>query len=68
MNKLIKTKIMEYQLLINNLNKYGNISAKEEIDIRKAFIFKRVKKKQILKHKNSVCNKLFFVNKGHFVI
>ena len=30
---------MEYQLLINNLNKYGNISAKEEIDIRKAFIF-----------------------------
>ena len=55
---------MKYKLLIEHLRKYGNISEQEEQSIRQSFIHKNVTKKEILIHGDSVCNKLFFVNKG----
>lgn len=55
---------MNHKKLITLLNQYGTISEIENQNIRKYFIPIKVKKKQILIEKNSLCNKLFFVNKG----
>lgn len=55
---------MNYKLLIEELNKYGNVSEEEEQNIRKSFIYKSADKKEILINCNSICDKLFFVNKG----
>ncbi|MDR2204884.1 MAG: Crp/Fnr family transcriptional regulator [Flavobacteriaceae bacterium] len=55
---------MQHKQLIDYLKRYGNISEQEEQNIRKAFSEQTAKKKDILIRKNSVCNKLFFVNKG----
>ena len=55
---------MNYENLINLLKQYGTISETENQNIRKYFIPIKVKKKQILIEKNSLCNKLYFVNNG----
>ncbi len=55
---------MKHKLLIETLKKYGSISEEEEIEIRKVFYCKNSKKKEILIDKNSLCNKLFFINSG----
>lgn len=54
----------EHEPLINFLGKYGILSETEKQNIRKLFVPLHVKKKQILVEKHSLCNKLFFVNKG----
>lgn len=55
---------MNYEKLINLLKQYGTISETENQNIREYFIPIKVTKKQILIEKNSLCNKLIFVNKG----
>lgn len=55
---------MKHKLLIENLRKYGNISEKEESTIREVFLCVNTKKKDILINKDSLCNKLFYVNEG----
>ncbi|MBT0550957.1 Crp/Fnr family transcriptional regulator [Riemerella anatipestifer] len=55
---------MNHEKLINYLNQFGKISEDEEKDIIKYFIPIKVKKKDILIERHSICNKLFFVNDG----
>lgn len=55
---------MKHKLIINYLKNYGNISEKEELNIRKYFIPIQALKKQTLINKHSDCNKLFFINYG----
>lgn len=55
---------MKYQQLFILLEKYGEISEKEKEMIKIYFQPLDIKKKKILIEKNSICNKLFFVNKG----
>ena len=55
---------MKHKQLIDLLKNYGNISEQEEQNIRNSFIFKKADKKEILINCNSVCDRLFFVNKG----
>ena len=55
---------MKHEKLINLLKQYGSITEIENQNIIKYFTPINVKKKIILIEKNSLCNKLFFVNKG----
>lgn len=55
---------MKNQNLFNLLAKYGEVSEEDIIRINNYFIPLQVNKKQILIEKNSLCNKLFFVNTG----
>ena len=55
---------MNHEQLLTFIKKYGNISELEEESIKTFCVPLIIKKKQILIEKNSVCNKLFFVNKG----
>lgn len=55
---------MNHEQLITFIKKYGNISELEEESIKTFFVPLIIKKKKILIEKNSVCNRLFFVNKG----
>lgn len=55
---------MKHKLLIEHLKEYGSISEIEERNIKKYFICRNVKKKDILIKENNSCHKLFFVNTG----
>lgn len=55
---------MNHEQLLTLIKKYGSISEFEEESIKTFFIPLIVIKKEILIEKNSLCNKLFFVNKG----
>ena len=55
---------MNHEQLLAFIKKYGNISELEEESIKTFFVPLLIKKKQVLIEKNTVCNKLFFVNKG----
>ena len=55
---------MKHEKQINLLKQYGSITEIENQNIIKYFTPINVKKKIILIEKNSLCNKLFFVNKG----
>lgn len=55
---------MKHKLLIETLKKYGNISDEEEKKIIEIFNPKNSIKKEVLIYKHSLCNKLFFVNRG----
>ncbi len=59
-----KVSNMQYQQLFILLEKYGKISEKEKAMIKIYFEPLNIKKKTNLIKKNSICNKLFFVNKG----
>jgi hypothetical protein len=55
---------MNHEKLINLLKQYGTLSEIENQNIIKFFTPIKVRKKNILIEKNSLCNKLFFINKG----
>jgi CRP-like cAMP-binding protein len=46
------------------MERYGKITEEEKEKIKEYFVLLEVKKKQIIVEKNSLCNKLFFVNEG----
>ena len=54
-----------HEQLICILQKYGNITSSEKIEIEKYFIPRLLTKKEILVDKCSTCNKIFFVNSGY---
>lgn len=55
---------MHYNQILSFLNSEKKLNQKAESSIRKHFHFIQVKKKDILLHAYTVCDKIFFINKG----
>jgi CRP-like cAMP-binding protein len=55
---------MQHRQLIDYLKKYGDISEQDEQNIRRFFFCSTAQRKDILIDKDSLCNKIFFVNSG----